>query len=937
MAEIHIEMPKLSEKDRKRMVRWGAIVLVVLALITVAFSVVSPYVDYLWYALDARQPQVFTLAYQTKGLLFIPAFLLAWVLLHFSLKRALRLSLVYAGAPNTTGEVLLSNALHFFQDRGWSVFRIAAPVLAFVGASTFSNEWSTFLAARNAESFGMKDPMFGMDLSFFVFSLPWYRAIVGYVLGVLILTTALTVAVYAGMQALAAMAKVELGRPNVRRHIVLLGGLTLIALGIRLALNPYDYGIVAGEQFTGAGYAGVIRVTAERIGAMLVVLLGLAGIAFSGSDKVYRILGRGGIAIATLWVLGVLITPALLQRLVVEPDKLRKEAPYATRAITMTRYAYGLDKIVSRDFAVKNEPSPEDLQAAGATLDNMRLWDPEVVRQSIEVLQSLKQFYRFNDVDVDRYMIGGKQTQVMLSPRDIHTAGLQGDSRSWLYERLQYTHGFGIVMAAVNAASADGDPKLLIRNIPPETTQELKLTEPRIYFSDYRNEANLPQDQYVLVNSNQPEFDYPAESGEKTTRWTGNGGIPIGGFFRRLALSIVLGDGNLLVSGNVTADTRLLMRRSILERCGRIYPFLKLDDDPYIALVDGKIYWIVDGYTTTDRIPYSNIIGHGGSRLNYIRNSVKVVVDAYSGAMTAYAIEPDEPILKVHRAIYPGLIRDASEVPAGIRAHFRYPEDMFRIQADTLCRYHVTDPGTFLNNNDLWALPEERGLSGTRVRLEPYYVQMTLPGETDPGFVLMIPFNPRLKPNMSGWLAARCDPEKYGEMVLYNFARGASVAGAEQMETTFASDPKVNTAKLQLQGGANTDTEVVIGNMLVIPIGSSVIYAESLFPISRRSGLPAMPRLKKVVLGINGRLEVGDTYQEALDKLFGQKAPAPTEPNTEPQPGPRPATPDAAAIATVRQALGLLDQADAALRAGDFAKYGQLQKQAREMLKKVSR
>lgn len=931
-------MPQLSEKERRKVLRWGGIVLGVLALIVIVISALSPYVDYLWYLHDARQPQVFTVAYETKGLLFLPAFFLTWALFHFSFKRALGLSLVYLEGPTTTGQVLISNALHFVQDRGRNTVRLVAPIVALFSAMGFSNEWNTFLLARHVESFGQKDPLFGFDLSFFVFSLPWYRALVNYAFGVFLLTTVLTVAIYAGLQLLAAMAKVELGRPNIRLHICLLTGITLILFAVQLFLKTYQFGVVQGSQFTGAGYATIFQLHAQQIVAGFVALLGVATIVLSRSALVYPFLLRGGIVAIVLGVLGLAAAPSIIQRVSVEPDKLTKEGPYAARAIQMTRYAYGLgtDKIGARDFPVRDVPTTQDLTSSKATLDNMRLWDPEIVRQSIEVLQGLKQFYRFNDVDVDRYVIGGKTTEVMLSPRDIYLDGLQSNSRAWLYERLQYTHGFGIVMSQVNGSSSDGEPELLIKDIPPTSPPELPIKEPRVYYSDFRDAAHSPIDEYALVDSNQAEFDYPSQDKEQTNRWRGQGGIPIGGFFRRLALSVSLGDGNLLVSGNITGESRLLVHRSILDRCARLYRFLKLDDDPYIVLNDGQVFWMLDGYTTTDQIPYSDMNGDGDSQLNYIRNSVKIVVNAYSGETTAYAMDPSEPILRAYRAIYPGLIRNLSEMPKELQKHFRYPEDLFRLQAAELTQYHVTDPVAFLNNNDAWEEPAERGLGGQRTMLAPYYVEMSLPGETQDEFVLMLPFTPRGKPNMSGWLAARCDPERYGEMVLYNFAKGANVAGAEQMETKFASDPKVNSARLQLQGGGAGDTDVVIGNMLVIPIGSSVMYAESLFPVNRRSGLQAMPQLKKVVLGLNDRIEVGDTYKEALDKLFGpitnQVAPAPTAPTN-----PTPTTTIPQDIrGQVREALGLYDQADAALRSGDFAKYGVLQKQIRQKLQQLA-
>lgn len=929
-------MPHLSDKEKRRVVRWGLIILILLVTVIVLMATLAPYVDYLWYVHDARQPQVFTRAYEARGLLFVPAFFASWVLLHFSLKRAFRLSLIYLDSPTSTGQVLISNALHFVQDRGWNSVRILAPVFAFFSATGFSGEWNTYLLASHAQSFGMKDPLFGIDLSFFVFTLPWYRAMVNYAFGVLLLTTILTVAIYSGLQLLAAMAKVELGRPNIRLHIGILSGATVLVLAAQLYLRTYDFGLISGTQFTGAGYSASVQLWIQQMLAALVGLVGLATIALSRSPRVYDVMLKGGLALAGLWVIGIAITPFVIQRVAVEPNKIPYESRFAARAIKMTRFAYNLDKIKARDFPVQPVPTPKELESSKATLDNMRLWDPGIVRQTLEFSQAFKSFYQFNDVDVDRYKVGGKMTEVMLAPRDINMNGLNDTSRSWVFEKLVYTHGFGVVMCGVNGSTSDGQPSLIIRDLPPVAPPEIPLTEPRIYFSDYRDQSGNPEDEYSLVKSSQPEFDFPAQDKEQTYRWEGDGGIPVGGFFRRLALSISLGDGNLLVSKEITDETRLLLHRSVLDRCKRLYRFLTFDDDPYIVLLGGKVYWVVDGYTSTDQVPYSDPNGDGENRLNYIRNSVKIVVDAYSGATTAYAMEPDEPILRAYRAIYPGLVKDGSTMPAGFREHLRYPEYLFRVQAAELAQYHVTDPVAFLNNNDAWDLPAERNLSGSRSLLAPYYVQMTLPGEQTDGFVLMLPFTPRTKANMSGWLAAHCDPDRYGELVLYNFAKGFNVAGAEQMETKFAADPKVNSARLQLQGGGTGGTDVVIGNMLVIPIGSSVMYAESLFPKSG-TGLQAAPSLKKVVLGLNDRIEIGDTYQEALDKLFGPITDTSGTKPSQPNPGPNtvPTQPNGQPVnlVKVREALGLLDQADAALRSGDFAKFGELQKKAKEQLR----
>ena len=929
MAHIgDFQMPQISEKDKRRVIRWGVIVLGALFLVILATATLSPYVDYLWYLHDAREPRVFTLAYETRGLLFLPAFLATWILLHFSLKRALRLSLVYLESPSSTGQVLISNALHYVQDRGWNLVRILAPVFAFFSATGFSNEWNTYLLAIHAQEFGQRDPLFGLDLGFFVFQLPWYRAIVNYTFSVFLLTAILTVAIYAGLQLLAAMARVELGRPGIRVHICLLTGITLLILSTQVFLKTFEFGLVQGSQFSGAGYSASLQLVTERGAAILVALLGLGTLVLSSSSQVYSFLLKGGIAVIALSIVGVAIVPAIIQSVQVEPNKLTVEAPYAARAIMMTRYGYGLDKIAARDFPVQNTPSPQEVRQSQPTLDNMRLWDPEIVRESSEFKESLKKFYRFNDVDVDRYDIGGKITEVMVAPRDINLDGLT--TRGWVYDRLQYTHGYGLIMTAVNSEQPDGEPQYIIKDIPPVAPPELQVKQPGIYYSDLRDDEGNLGDEYALVDSKQVEYDYPAQDKEETTRWQGTGGIPIGSFLRRLALSISLGDGNLLISKNITDDTRLLMHRNVVDRCQRIYRFLRFDNDPYIVLVDGKMYWILDGYTATDQVPYSDVSGLGDTQLNYIRNSVKIVVDAYTGETTAYAIDPAEPILRAYMAIYPGLVHGFNEMSPNFKAHFRYPEDMFRLQAAELALYHVTDPAAFLNGNDAWETPKERGLNGERRALAPYYVEMELPGESSEGFILMLPFTPRGKANMSGWLAAHCDPDRYGQIVLYNFSKGANVAGAEQMETMFASDPGVNSARLQLQGGGTGGTEVIIGNMLVIPIGDSVMYAESLFPKSGGSGLQAAPQLRKVVLGVNGKIVIGDTYQEALDKLFGQGAE--TQPPTGmTQPPAQPGS-NQPSIAGIREALGLFDQANAALRAGDFAKYGELQKQGRAKL-----
>ncbi|MBI3722156.1 MAG: UPF0182 family protein, partial [Fimbriimonas ginsengisoli] len=425
-------------------------------------------------------------------------------------------------------------------------------------------------------------------------------------------------------------------------------------------------------------------------------------------------------------------------------------------------------------------------------------------------------------------------------------------------------------------------PTFMTRDIPVRTIPELAIDRPQIYFSDFRGLRGEPEDEYALVDTDVKEFDYPTEEGSNTHRWAGLGGIPVGTPWLRLLYSAALKDGNLLISGNITSRSRLLMHRGVLDRAQLLYPFLKFDPDPYIVILGGKLVWVLDGYTMTDMIPYSHI-EEGAERLNYARNPAKVTIDAYTGEPHAYAIQPDEPILAAYRSIYPGLVSDASELPAGLEAHFRYPEQLLMLQARQLTQYHVTDPGAFLANNDAWDLPLNRGMSGNMEPLEAYYVQMRLPDEPREGFMLILPFTPRQRNNMNGWLAAHCDPGDYGKLVLYRFTKGTNVPGPAQMESNFSQNAEIANINRQL---TNDQSQIIVGNLLVVPIGQSVMYVEPMFLASRTVGIAPIPQLKKVILALKDKVVVGESYAEALAKLFpAATAPAPQQAPPQPSAG----------------------------------------------------
>ncbi|AIE86861.1 UPF0182 family protein [Fimbriimonas ginsengisoli] len=923
--------PELDIAQVRKAVRVGSILLGILVVAGILFSTVKPYTTYLWFAHDVRQPQIFSIGYSARGWLFLASFGIAWVVLYANLHRALGVTLVFLRAPETSGQVLIANTVQWIQQRGRSILWYGAPAFAFFTAVGFSNEWNTLLLWRNGGSFGVKDPMYGLDIGFYVFTLPWYRAVVNGVFSLFLLTTVLCIGVYVGLQALSSLAKIELSRPGFRWHVSGLLGATLLVFAAQTWLKTYEAGLIDSGQFTGAGYAAAQAVVAARIFAVLVALLGVATIVFARVGKPYGIPMGGGIGVVIFYAGGVVIYPWLVQRLAVDPNRLAKEAPYAARAIKMSRYAYGLDKIETRDFDVQKSPSAEEIKASGDTLANMRLWDPEVLKQSLQRLQAIRPYYSFSDVDIDRYQIDGKQTMLMLSPRDIDLDGLDAGARNWTNERLRFTHGYGVDVSQVNAATADGQPALLAQDIPQRTNPNLPITQPRLYFSDLRDASLNPVDEYAIVNTGEPELDYQTPTASETHRWQGGRGVPIGGFLSRLAFAIALGDGNLLVSGNIGADSRLLVRRNVIDRASTLMPFLRFDRDPYLVLLGGKSVWVLDGYTTTDMLPYAEMVNASNGGLNYIRNSVKVTIDAYTGEVRAYAIEPDEPVLRAYRKIYPGLVRDIAEAPPGLPAHFRYPEDMFALQCAQLTNYHVVDPTSFLSNADGWDIAAERDLRGIKAPIPPYYVQMRLPDEPQSGFLQILPFTPRGRPTMSGWIAAHCDPGQYGRLTLYRFATGIPIPGPELMEGNFTSTPEISNINRQFN---NEQSEIVVGNLLVVPIGHSVMYAEPLYLRSKATGIMAAPRLFRVILALPDRIVVGDSYADALTKLFGtaEEPPVATGPGVPPSKGTTSVDRKA-----VQKALEMFEQADAALRKGDFAKYGEYQKELRKRLQELAK
>lgn len=909
----------------------GRFVILVVVVLAAFFSSIGPATEWLWYQHDVRQPQVIGVAYATRGTLFSVTFFIVWGFVWLNLRQALNVTLVYLRSP-VGPDAAIANLVAWLQAQGSKVVRIAAPLLAFSVASGFSNEWNKLLLATHVQPFGVKDPTFGLDLSFFVFQLPWYSAVCAIVLSTTLLVTAVTVGVYAGLQALASLAKVELSRPAFRWHVSSLIGLAFVVAGVQAWLNSYMVGLAPGAQFTGAGHAAAQGYGALRVFGVLAIVTGIVAVVTVPRVRTYSIPIGGFVLLSVVYAAGVWGYPSLVQQFVVAPNRLTIESPFAAKAIRMTRYGYALDKIEARDFGARQNPTNAEVKEASTTLNDLRLWDPDILRQSLEGMQAFRPYYSFPDVDVDRYTIDGKQTMVMLSPRNIELEGLEAGARNWLNERLRYTHGYGLSMAKVGDSASNGQPSFLVSDVPIES--KIPISQPRIYFSDFRNEFGLEEDEYAIVRTREPEFDYETgNGGNEAHRWESDRGIPVGAFLNRLLFAVGFGEPSFLFSSNLTGESRLLMHRNVLERAHLLYPFLRLDRDPYLVVEGGQLTWIVDGYTATDAVPYSEMV-YGNAGLNYIRNSVKITVNAYTGETTAYAFDPGEPILRAYRAIYPNLIRDQKEFPADLLPHIRYPEDLLSVQSAQLARYHVTDPTVFLSNSDAWEIASERDLSGQTAPVRPYYVQLRLPDEPKEGFFQILPFSPRGRHTMSGWIAAHCDPQDYGKLILYRFTGGEMVDGPGLMEGNFSSTPEISAINRNYN---NDQSEILVGNLLVVPLGRSVVYSETLFLKSRTQGIQAVPRLFRVILALNNdRIVVGTDLNDALAKLFQTNSPNSSETPAEPPTAPTGVAPDRV-TRQAREALKALRDADAALRKGDFGAYGDLQKKARRLLEEAAR
>ena len=798
---------------------------------------ISLYVDYLWFN-SVGYLDVFETTLWSKFAFWLIGFAISFVVLGSNLWLATRRSL---------GLYWMSEELMTLARKGITyLFWIAVLVLSgFVGVAV-QGRWMTFLQYQHQVPMGVNEPIFEQDISFYFFSLPVLSFLVHFALALVVLSLLVSAVNYVTHGHLAYLERLQLSYA-ARAHLTLLVVVGFGLLSYRFWLKCYEILYATDGVTFGAGYADIhARLPCYMVLVGVCIVTALAfGLSLFGSTL--RMAAFSGIGFGIAY-LGLNVYPIVIQTFVVEPNELQRETPFINHNINLTRRAYNLDKIEVHDFPGAGELTPEDLVNNETTIRNIRLWDAKPVKDAYGQLQSIRPYYEFEDVDLDRYVIDGEYRQVMVSVRELDFSKISEQAQTFINQYFTYTHGFGLCMSPVNEVTPEGLPEFFIQDIPPKVSVDLSVTRPEIYFGERT-------DHPVFVKTKMEEFDYPLGDQNAMTRYEADRGVPIGSFLRRLLFAWELGSlRNILFTENLTEDSRVLMYRNIQERVRNIAPFLEYDSDPYIVLHEGRLFWIQDAYTLTDRYPYSEPYRNS---FNYIRNSAKIVVDAYLGDMSFYISDTQDPLIRVYAAIFPTLFKSLDQMPEGLRAHVRYPEGLFNVQRELFSTYHMFDPTVFYNKEDLWEIPNEI-YRGNEQPIESYYIIMSLPGSSQEEFILMVPYTPRNKNNMISWLAARSDGEHYGTLVLYQFPKQELRYGPMQIEARIDQDPNISQLiTLWSQKGS----QVIRGNLLVIPIEDSLLYVEPLYLQAEKSKIPELTR---VITVYQNRVSLGETLDEAL-------------------------------------------------------------------------
>ncbi|MGF6757160.1 UPF0182 family protein [Paraburkholderia sp. GAS42] len=890
-------------RSRVRLRRYAIMAVIVVAGLSVIGRITGVLVDWLWFS-SIGYVDVFWTVLSARALLFVAVFAASagtiWASGFLAHRYARSLSTWQVQAARSSGPTEVVSALpdQIAARIPWrtAIAGVAVLLGLLIAVGEISN-WDMALRFLHQVPFGERDPVFGQDIGFYLFSLPAWIALKNWLLQLLFCSAIVAGVVYAVRGDIVLEQPPRGLSPAAAAHGSALLGLLFLLKGWSWWLDRFlllygDNGVVVG-----AGYTDVH--------VQLPVLWMLVGVAAASAVVLWANLRRRGYrlpaALAILvfgssFVFG-LIYPALFQRFYVKPSELQLEAPYIGHNIALTRQAYGLAKIEVKPFAAGQGLNLASLQANRATIDNIRLWDVQPLMDTYAQLQEIRTYYKFLSVDIDRYRLDAGYRQVMLSARELEPAMLSPNAQTWVNLHLLFTHGNGVVMSPVTEKSTEGLPSLYLQDIPPVTRGGPAIREPRLYFGESGQG-------YVIVKGSVPDFDYPKGKDNVYSTYSGRDGVAIGSTVQRSLFAWQFDDPNILLTGYITDESRILLHRNIQDRVHTIAPFLSLDHDPYIVASNGRLFWMQDAYTTSQWFPYAQpAIGDGA---NYIRNAVKVVVDAYNGTVDFYVSDPDDPILRTYQRIFPGLFKPLEAMPQDLQQHIRYPEDLFLIQAQLYRAYHMDAPEVFYNREDLWQFPRElAGIDSgnSPTPMTPYYMIMRLPGEPRAEFVLMLPMVPSQRENMIAWLAARCDPPGYGKLVVYTFPKDKLVYGPFQIEARIQQNTEISQ---QISLWNQMGSRVIRGHLVVVPIEDSILYVS---PLYLRAASGQLPELKRVIAAYGDRVVMEETLGEALAALFKENAPVAS---------PVRGTADARA----REALAHYNRAIERLKAGDWTGFG---------------
>lgn len=926
--------------SRGRFLSWGF--LGIIFVIFIFFSSLVSFVTDWWWFQEVGFKEIFIKSLSVKAIVGLGAGIAALVFLLTNFFVA-----AYSKIPWMTHVPSSVFGSPLTVDQKW-VKRIGIILCVFlsfiigVAASTF---WVDILKFLASTPFDQKDPLFGRDISFYVFELPVYSFLLGLIKFLVVVSLISCSGIYilrykfnfakiinrltGGISQKNGHARTRDSEyetdPGARLHISILGFLFFTILAVSTYLSIYNLLFSSGNTIFGATFTDAnIMAPILRISAITYVIAAFCALIYGISGRIAPLMGTLGVTI--LIGLVSIFVPAVIQKLIVAPNELVKETPYIKYNIKATRKAYNLNNLEKREIVVDKALTTDDISNNNLTIKNVRLWDRDPLLSTFSQIQEIRTYYEFVSIDNDRYIINGEPRQVMLSPRELAIESLP--NKNWINQHLTFTHGYGLAVGPVNQVTPEGLPVLFVKDLPPKSAiKELAITRPEIYYGEITND-------YAFVKTGSKEFDYPKGEENVYSVYTGKGGVQINSPIKKLFYSIYFSSLKLLLSSDINSETRIMYTRNIKERVEKIAPFLKFDRDPYMVVADGKLFWILDAYTFTDSYPYSQQQEFENQNINYIRNSVKAVVDAYNGTVTFYQADADDPIIRTYAKIFPNAFRPLSEMPKNLIVHVRYPEEIFALQTAVYSTYHMDDPQIFYNKEDQWEIPSitQDGTEqiGENPLVDPRHMIMKLPDEKKEEYIFMLPFTPRGKDNLSAWMVARNDGKQYGKLVVYSFPKDKLVYGPKQVIGRINQDPEVSK---QISLWDQRGSQVIQGPLLVIPIEKSLVYVRPLY-LKAESG--KIPELKRVIVAYENKIAMEETLEMGLNKIIGgtsdQAAP-------QAQQDTKITTPtmsvDTSNAGLLQQANDVYESALAAQRTGDWAKYGEEIKKLGEILQKL--